>query len=82
MIEAIQVIIAVLLFIGIGLWTQALNRIYKALDRLDRSSIRIEAAAAVVASDLSSSQARADQIQEGQPGEAADAGAQSEKPNP
>lgn len=68
------------IFVGlsiVALWAIILRNIVKALSRLERTVDRIEAAADVVAQELAMSQRRADKIDTGIPGEAADAGAQS-----
>ncbi|MCA1570075.1 MAG: hypothetical protein LC798_07085 [Chloroflexi bacterium] len=66
-----------------------IERVVLSLDRIEGRQVsgadsmaRMEDAASNVADDLKSSQARADTVRNGEPGEAADAGAQSGKQDP
>lgn len=88
-------VVAVVLFLCgiVPLFGYTLTTLGKSSSRLERAVDRMEAATAVVAKDLkvaqtavdwvavdlAESRQRADGIADGQPGEAADAGAQSEK---
>lgn len=89
----VAIVIAVASYVGYrALWDRRdINEFTTTLERLERVVDRIESAtfvvaadlasarktADMVASDLANSQHRADGIVNGQPGEAADAGAQS-----